>query len=70
MSEKFLTSEDLLQRWCNRITSGTLANWRSRGVGPIWSYIGPRILYALADVEAWEAQQRAGTTRPAAGARR
>jgi hypothetical protein len=37
-----------------KIAPRTLANWRSRGLGPKFAKIGGRVLYRLADVEAWE----------------
>lgn len=57
-SPKFLTAEDLMKRWLGRVSPATLATWRTRGGGPAFTKIGGRVLYALADVEAWEAKNR------------
>lgn len=38
---------------------GTLANWRSKGIGPAYLKLGHRtVVYKLADVEAFEAKCR------------
>lgn len=48
-----LTTADLAVRWGMHI--GTLANWRCSGTGPNFLRIaGGRVLYRLADVEAYE----------------
>lgn len=53
---KFLTPQQLAQRWVGAVTTGTLANWRCQKVGPTFAKLRGRILYPLAEVEAWEAQ--------------
>ena len=63
MNEKCLTPEELVARFRGRVTAATLKTWRWQSKGPIWSRIGGRVLYAVADVEAWEAQQRKGSTK-------
>ena len=39
----------------------TLAEWRSRGLGPLYFKIGRDVRYAWADVHAWLAEQAAKT---------
>lgn len=51
----FLTRVQLAARW--HIAPGTLANWAARGEGPRSRTLGGRVLYQLADVEAWEAER-------------
>ena len=60
--EKFLTPQELVKRWGNRISIGTLANWRARKprVGPAFTKIGGRVLYSLSSVQAYEAAQTVG----------
>lgn len=53
--EIYLTSFDLAQRW--RMTIGGLRNMRNQGRGPASVRIGGRILYRLADVEAYERER-------------
>lgn len=31
----------------------TLANWRSRGIGPKWIKVGHSVMYRARDVEKW-----------------
>ena len=52
----FLTPRQLTDRWRGAITTGTLANWRSKGLGPNYVKLGGRVVYQLDQVEAWEAQ--------------
>jgi predicted DNA-binding transcriptional regulator AlpA len=39
------------------ITRGTLANWRSRHLGPPYLKIGRRVQYRQEDIDAWFAAQ-------------
>ncbi len=54
--KQFLTPDELVERWGNRITKGTLANWRSRKplVGPKFTKVGGRVLYSLLEVHSYE----------------
>lgn len=54
--QAFLTPQELAQRWCGAVTTGTLANWRCKGVGPDFMKLRGRVLYPSAKVEAWEAE--------------
>jgi len=54
MSE-FLTPAQLVDRWNKAVTTGTLSNWRSQGVGPAFSKFGRSIRYPIAAVQAYEA---------------
>lgn len=51
----YLQPVELVKRWRNLISLGTLTNWRSNGTGPKYLKLGGRILYRRVDVEAWEA---------------
>lgn len=63
-AKKYLTPEELAERWEHRITVGTLANWRAkkRNQGPSFTKLGGRVVYPIEGVEAYEA---AKTTTPA-----
>lgn len=37
-----------------RVSKGTLANWRVKGCGPKFIKCGKKVLYPMAEVEAWE----------------
>jgi DNA-binding transcriptional MerR regulator len=55
MTPPFLTPIELAARW--RISPRTLERWRWAGEGLPFTKIGGRVLYSLADVEAYEAMQ-------------
>jgi hypothetical protein len=52
---EYLTPAQLAQRWEGAVTTGTLANWRSKGIGPAFQKFGSRVRYPLAQVATWEA---------------
>jgi hypothetical protein len=51
---EFLTPAQLVERYGNRISVRTLANWRSAGVSPPYVKIGGTVLYNLRELEDWE----------------
>ncbi len=51
-----LTPEEAA-KWL-RATTHSLERWRSAGGGPTFTKIGRRVVYSLADLEAWVARQR------------
>jgi hypothetical protein len=61
MEPTYLTPPELAERYRGSITVKTLANWRWLGLGPRFTKIGGRILYALSDVVSWEAANRSTT---------
>ncbi|WP_333605211.1 hypothetical protein [Novosphingobium sp.] len=54
--QAFITPHDLIKRWGGAVTIGTLANWRCQRVGPTYAKIRGRVLYPVAKLEAWEAE--------------
>lgn len=52
---EYLTPADLAKRWNGAVTTGTLANWRSKGTGPAFAKFGSRVRYRLDQVVKWEA---------------
>jgi hypothetical protein len=48
-----LDQTKLAERW--HVSPRTLEQWRWRGTGPRYLKIGGRVIYRLADVEAFEA---------------
>nr|CUV26855.1 conserved protein of unknown function [Ralstonia solanacearum] len=62
MSLKYLTPQQVSDRYAGRISPRTLANWRSAGTGPRFLRLGGRILYALNDLAAWEARHTVSGT--------
>jgi predicted DNA-binding transcriptional regulator AlpA len=44
------------------VAVGTLQNWRVRGEGPKFIRVGRLVRYDPADLEAWKAARRVGST--------
>lgn len=65
---EFLTPAEVSARWGGAIQTSTLANWRSRKVGPPFQKVGARVLYPLAALEAWEQANRHTNDNPKEGA--
>ena len=64
MTPPYLTQVELAVRW--RISPRTLERWRWAGEGPRFIKIGGRVVYRIADIEAFEQQQlRTRTDLPA-----
>ena len=55
---KYLTPEEVAERYRGEISLGTLRNWRSMRVGPGFVKIGKAVLYPLAELDAWDEQNR------------
>lgn len=52
---KHLRQKDLAARW--HVSPRTLERWRWTGTGPRFLKVGGRVIYRLADVEAYERDQ-------------
>ena len=59
MPPRFLTQDELALRF--RISPRTLERWRWQRTGPNYVKLGHKVVYALADVEAYERRRRAET---------
>lgn len=57
-SVKYLTPEEVAERYRREISLGTLRNWRSMRVGPSFVKIGKAVLYPIAELDAWDEQNR------------
>lgn len=55
---RHLSTKELAARW--QMSVGHLANWRSSGGGPRYIKFGRRVLYPLAEVEAYERKNLQG----------
>ena len=51
MEKKYLNPRELAQTFS--LNTGTLANMRTRKIGPPFSKAGKKILYRIQDVEQW-----------------
>jgi hypothetical protein len=52
--QKFLTTEEVVQRYRGEISLGTLRNWRSMRIGPTFVKIGKAVLYPVEELDAWD----------------
>ena len=50
-----LSPSQVVQRWGNNLTTGTLANWRGKKKGPPFQKLGVKVVYPLDLLEKWEA---------------
>jgi hypothetical protein len=55
VKDKWLTREDLAERW--QKPKATLDQWAGKGYGPRYALFGRAARYRLSDVEAWEEEQ-------------
>lgn len=53
--QKMLTPPEVAEVFS--VPEKTLADWRSRGLGPRYARVGRHVRYAAADCEAWAASQ-------------
>ena len=51
---KFLTTEEVSERYRSEITVGTLRNWRAMRIGPPFVKIGKAVLYSVSELDAWD----------------
>ena len=52
--KKYLTAEEVSERYRGEITVGTLRNWRAMRIGPAFIKIGKAVLYPLEELDAWD----------------
>jgi len=51
---KFLTAEEVSERYRGEISVGTLRNWRAMRLGPPFVKIGKAVLYPISELDAWD----------------
>lgn len=55
MSEpKYLTPDEVAERYRGESSPGTLRNWRSLRIGPSFVKVGKGVLYPIGELEAWD----------------
>lgn len=54
--KKFLTAEEVSERYRGEVTVGTLRNWRAMKIGPAYVKIGKAVLYPVAELDAWDSK--------------
>lgn len=55
-ANKYLSIDELVERYRGQIKKGTLAVWRSQKKGPPFIKLGKKVLYTVDGVEKWEAK--------------
>ena len=51
---KFLTAEEVAERYRGEVSVGTLRNWRAMKIGPSFVKIGKAVLYPVVELDAWD----------------
>lgn len=51
---RFLTAEEVSERYRGEITVGTLRNWRAMRIGPPFVKIGKAVLYPISELDTWD----------------
>lgn len=51
---KFLTAEEVSERYRGSVSIGTLRNWRAMKIGPAFVKIGKAVLYPTNELDAWD----------------
>ena len=52
--KKYLTPEEVADRYCSAVTVGTLRNWRAMRIGPSFTKIGKAVLYSVEELDEWD----------------
>lgn len=53
-NQKYLTAEEVAERYREEISVGTLRNWRAMRVGPPFVKIGKAVLYPIDELDEWD----------------
>jgi hypothetical protein len=61
---KFLTDEEVSERYRGEISVGTLRNWRAMRTGPTFVKIGKAVLYPVVELDAWDEQNKVTCDAP------
>jgi len=54
MTVKYLTAEEVSERYRGEITVGTLRNWRAMRIGPPFIKVGKAVLYPVEGLDEWD----------------
>lgn len=52
--KKYLTADEVSERYRGEISVGTLRNWRAMRIGPAFVKIGKAVLYPVDELDAWD----------------
>ena len=51
---KYLTAEEVAERYRQEISVGTLRNWRAMRIGPPYVKVGKAVLYPVQELDEWD----------------
>lgn len=51
---KYLTADEVVERYRGEVSAGTLRNWRTQRVGPPFIKIGKSVLYPVQGLDEWD----------------
>ncbi len=54
---RYLTEQEVSQRYRGCISVGTLRNWRSQRMGPAYLKVGKAVLYSVRQLDEWDLKQ-------------
>ncbi|MEO4001794.1 helix-turn-helix domain-containing protein [Mesorhizobium sp. CAU 1732] len=55
---KYLTTDEVVERYRGGISAGTLRNWRAMRLGPSFVKVGKAVLYPVDELDAWDEKNR------------
>jgi len=55
---KFLTPDEVAERYRGGLSVGTLRNWRAMRIGPSFVKVGKAVLYPVEELDAWDEKNR------------
>lgn len=55
---KFLTAEEVAERYRGSISLGTLRNWRAKRIGPGYVKLGKAVLYPIDELDMWDQKNK------------
>jgi hypothetical protein len=55
---RFLTPEEVSERYRGGVSVGTLRNWRAMKIGPSFVKIGKAVLYPIEELAAWNERNK------------
>ncbi|CCD85553.1 conserved protein of unknown function [Bradyrhizobium sp. ORS 285] len=61
---KYLTPEEVSDRYRGAVSVGTLRNWRAMRVGPAFVKIGKAVLYPIGELDAWDKRNMVSCRAP------
>ena len=54
LERRYLTADEVAERYRGEVSVGTLRNWRAMRVGPAFVKIGKAVLYPIVALDAWD----------------